>query len=62
MPIVGSIIVPTVGCGREREVQKTIDAYRAAAQRVCSWEPRAASVPGKSTPWSASRWYGTHDL
>ncbi len=51
MPIVGSIIVPhppiiipTVGCGREREVQKTIDAYRAAAQRVCSWEPEVLIV------------------
>jgi len=39
MPIVGPaivphppIIVPSVGRGREREVQNTVDAYRTAAQ------------------------------
>ena len=42
MPIVGTIlvphppiIIPTVGRGREAEVQDTIDAYRAAAEQVC---------------------------
>ena len=41
MPITGAIIVPhlplivpTVGRGREQEVQATIDAYRAAAGQV----------------------------
>lgn len=33
------IILPEVGKGREREIQATIDAYRAAAERVSSWQP-----------------------
>ncbi len=56
MSIVGSIIVPhppiiipTVGRGREREVQKTIDAYRAAAQRVCLWDPDTLIVTSPHT-------------
>jgi len=51
MSIVGSvivphppIIVPTVGRGQEREVQKTIDAYRAAARQVKEWEPEVLIV------------------
>ena len=46
MPIIGAIIVPhpplivpTVGRGQEREVQSTIDAYRAAARQVAAWDP-----------------------
>ncbi len=38
------IILPTVGRGREREVQATIDAYRAAAERAAAWEPEALIV------------------
>ncbi len=56
MSIVGSIIVPhppiiipTVGRGREREVQKTIDAYRAAARRVRSWDPEVLIVTSPHT-------------
>ena len=33
------IIIPTVGRGREREVQATISAYRAAAQQAAAWNP-----------------------
>lgn len=46
MPMLGAIIVPhppliipTVGQGQERQVQATIDAYRAVAQQVAAWEP-----------------------
>ena len=46
MPVSGAIIVPhppvilpSVGRGREREIQSTIDAYQAAAERVASWRP-----------------------
>ena len=38
------IIVPTVGQGREREVQATIEAYRAAAQQVAVWDPEVLIV------------------
>ena len=33
------LIIPTVGRGREQEVQSTIDAYRTAAEQVAAWEP-----------------------
>lgn len=33
------LIIPTVGRGREKQVQATIDAYRAAARQVAAWEP-----------------------
>ncbi|MBR3569691.1 MAG: AmmeMemoRadiSam system protein A [Oscillibacter sp.] len=46
MPLLGSVIVPhppvilpTVGRGREREIQNVTDAYRAAAQKVAQWAP-----------------------
>ena len=38
------IIVPTVGRGREREVQATVEAYRAAAQQVAAWKPEVLIV------------------
>ena len=38
------IIVPTVGGGREREVQATALAYRTAAQQVAAWNPEALIV------------------
>lgn len=38
------LIVPTVGRGREREVQATIDAYRAAARRAAAWRPETLIV------------------
>jgi len=38
------IIIPAVGRGQERQVQATIDAYRAAAQRVRSWEPEVLII------------------
>ncbi|MBQ9347816.1 MAG: AmmeMemoRadiSam system protein A [Oscillibacter sp.] len=51
MSIVGAIIVPhppvilpTVGRGREREIQPTIDAYRTAAERAASWKPEVLIV------------------
>ena len=51
MPMIGAIIVPhppliipTVGRGREREVQKTIDAYRTAARQVADWGPEVLIV------------------
>ena len=51
MPIAGAIIVPhppliipTVGRGREREVQATIDAYRAAARQAADWAPEVLIV------------------
>ena len=33
------LIIPTVGCGREQEVQTTIEAYWTAAKKVADWEP-----------------------
>ncbi len=51
MPIIGAIIVPhppiiipTVGRGQEREVQSSIDAYRAAAKQAAAWEPEVLIV------------------
>ena len=51
MPIAGAVIVPhppliipTVGRGREREVQATIDAYRAAARQAVDWGPEALII------------------
>lgn len=51
MAIVGAIIVPhppliipTVGQGREREVQSTIDAYRTASKQVADWKPEVLIV------------------
>ena len=38
------LIIPTVGNGREEEVQTTIDAYRAAAKQVAAWEPEVLIV------------------
>ena len=46
MPMIGAVIVPhppliipTVGRGQERQVQATINAYRAAARQVADWKP-----------------------
>ena len=56
MAILGSIIlphppiiVPTVGRGQEREVQDTIDAYRAAAKQAAAWEPEVLIVTSPHT-------------
>ena len=56
MPIAGAIIVPhpplivpSVGQGREREVQATVDAYRAAVRQVADWAPEVLIV---TTPHS----------
>ena len=38
------LIIPTVGRGREREVQTTIDAYRAAAKQAAAWEPEVLII------------------
>ena len=38
------IIVPTVGGGREREVQATAMAYRTAAQQAAAWDPEVLIV------------------
>ncbi len=49
------LIIPTVGRGREQEVQSTIDAYRTVAKQVAAWEPafslralRYFSIVGKN--------------
>ena len=39
-----SLIIPTVGRGREREVQATIDAYRTAAKQVAAWKPEVLII------------------
>ena len=59
MPIIGAIlvphppiIIPTVGRGQEREVQATIDAYRAAAKQAAAWEPEVLIV---TTPHQIGR-------
>jgi len=56
MPITGAVIVPhppiiipTVGRGQEREVQKTIDAYRTAARQVREWKPEVLVVTSPHT-------------
>ena len=38
------LIIPTVGRGREQEVQSTIDAYRTAAEQVAAWEPEVLII------------------
>ena len=38
------LIIPTVGCGREQEVQATIDAYRTATKQVAAREPEVLIV------------------
>ena len=56
MPITGAIIVPhppiiipTVGRGREAEVQDTIDAYRTAAKQAAAWSPEVLIVTSPHT-------------
>ena len=56
MPIVGAIlvphppiIIPTVGRGREAEVQDTIDAYRATAKQAAAWSPEVLIVTSPHT-------------
>ena len=51
MSIIGAVIVPhppliipTVGRGREREVQATIDAYQTAAKQAAAWEPEVLII------------------
>ena len=43
------LIIPTVGRGQERQVQATIDAYRAAAKRVAEWTPEVLIVSSPHT-------------
>jgi len=38
------LIIPTVGRGREQEVQSTIDAYQTAAKQVAAWEPEVLII------------------
>lgn len=40
------IIIPTVGRGRESEVQNTIDACRAATEQAATRPPSARPKPG----------------
>ena len=56
MPIIGAIIVPhppliipTVGRGQEKQVQATIDAYRAAAKQAADWKPEVLIVSSPHT-------------
>ena len=43
------LIVPTVGQGQERDVQATIDAYRAAARQTAEWSPAVLIVTSPHT-------------
>ncbi len=38
------LIIPTVGRGREQEVQSTIDAYQTAAKQAAAWEPEVLII------------------
>ena len=38
------LIIPTVGCGQERKVQATIDAYRTAAKQTAAWDPEVLII------------------
>ncbi len=38
------LIIPTVGRGREQEVQSTIDAYRTAAKQAAAWKPEVLII------------------
>ncbi len=38
------LIIPTVGRGREQDVQATIDAYRAAAKQAADWRPETLVI------------------
>ena len=56
MPIAGAIIVPhpplivpTVGRGQERDVQATINAYRAAVRQMAEWSPEVLIVASPHT-------------
>ncbi len=56
MPMIGAVIVPhppliipTVGRGQERQVQATINAYRAAAKQVSDWNPEALVISSPHT-------------
>lgn len=56
MPMLGAVIVPhpplilpTVGRGQERQVQATIDAYRAAARQVADWKPEVLVISSPHT-------------
>ena len=56
MPMIGAVIlphppliIPAVGRGQERQVQSTIDAYRAAAKRVAEWKPEVLIVSSPHT-------------
>ena len=56
MPISGAVIVPhppilipSVGHGRERGAQSTIDAYRAAAKQAAAWAPEVLIITSPHT-------------
>ncbi len=38
------LIIPTVGRGREQEVQSTIDAYQTVAKQVAAWKPEVLII------------------
>ncbi|HIW83646.1 MAG TPA: AmmeMemoRadiSam system protein A [Candidatus Dorea gallistercoris] len=38
------LIIPEVGKGRERDIQATIDAYRAAARQAAAWRPETVVI------------------
>lgn len=43
------ILLPSVGRGREREAQATLDAYRAAAKQVAAWAPEVLFIASPHT-------------
>jgi len=56
MSVIGAIVVPhppliipEVGRGQEKGIQKTIDAYRAAARQVAAWRPEALFLASPHT-------------
>ena len=38
------LIIPTVGCGQERGIQNTIDAYHTVARRIAAAQPEVIIV------------------
>lgn len=51
------LIIPTVGRGREQEVQDAIDAYWTAAKQAAAWEPEVLIITSPTIiAWSIWRW------
>ena len=44
------LIVPEIGCGNEKEVQKTIDSYRIAAKQIAALKPETIIISSPHAP------------